>query len=68
METSALGNACVQLVGLGILPSLDAARAMIRRSFPAQDYLPRAPVPEASLQRFASFRMHPPAGGTTATA
>jgi rhamnulokinase len=56
VETSALGNACLQLVGLGVLPSLDAARALIRRSFPVEDYTPGAPVPADSLQRFAAFR------------
>jgi rhamnulokinase len=61
VETSALGNACVQLVGLGVLPSLDAARALIRRSYPAHDYMPRTPVPDAALQRFGTF-------GTTAMA
>jgi rhamnulokinase len=55
VETSALGNACVQLVGLGVLPSLDAARALIRRSYPAVDYAPRTPVPDEPVQRFAAF-------------
>jgi rhamnulokinase len=65
VETSALGNACLQLVGLGVLPSLDAARALIRRSYPVEDYTPGAPVPADSLHRFAAFRAarapHPPA-------
>lgn len=56
VETSALGNACLQLIGLGVLPSLDAARALIRRSYPVEDYTPGAPVPADSLQRFAAFR------------
>ena len=56
VETSALGNACLQLVGLGVLPSLDAARALIRRSYPVEDYAPAAPVPADSLQRFRAFR------------
>jgi rhamnulokinase len=64
VETSALGNACVQLIGLGVLPSLDAARALIRRSYPARDYTPDTPVPHDVLQRFAAFRARPPAGGT----
>jgi rhamnulokinase len=68
VETSALGNACIQLVGLGVLPSLDAARALIRRSYPAHDYTPRSSVPEDALQRFAAFRARPPAVDTTATA
>jgi rhamnulokinase len=68
VETSALGNACIQLVGLGVLPSLDAARALIRRSYPIEDYTPDAPVPGDALQRFAALRARPPAGETTATA
>jgi rhamnulokinase len=68
VETSALGNACVQLVGLGVLPSLDAARALIRRSYPVEDYTPDTPVPPDVLQRFGGFRARPPAGETTATA
>jgi len=65
VETSALGNACVQMIGLGVLPSLDAARALIRRSYPVEDYTPGAPVPADSLHRFAALRAvrapHPPA-------
>jgi rhamnulokinase len=68
VETSALGNACVQLVGLGVLPSLDAARALIRRSYPVEEYLPRTPVPDDSLQRFGALRSHPPTVQTTAWA
>jgi len=59
VETSALGNACVQLVGLGVLPSLDAARAMIRRSYPVETYAPAAAVPEDALRRFSAFRAAP---------
>ncbi|HEX3482357.1 MAG TPA: rhamnulokinase [Kofleriaceae bacterium] len=64
VETSALGNACVQLIGLGVLPSLDAARALIRRSYLVEDYTPDAPVPRDALERFAAFRARPPAGKT----
>jgi rhamnulokinase len=59
VETSALGNACVQLVGLGILASLDAARALIRRSYQVEEYTPRTPVPDGALQRFAALRAQP---------
>jgi rhamnulokinase len=68
VETSALGNACVQLIGLGALASLDAARALIRRSFAAQDYRPQTPVPAHALERFASFHPRPHAAGNAATA
>ena len=68
VETSALGNACVQLMGLGVLPSLDAARALIRRSYPVEEYTPDAPVPRDVLQRFGALRACPTAGETAATA
>ena len=68
VETSALGNACVQLVGLGVLPSLDAARALIRRSYSVEEYTPQTPVPDDSLQRFDTFRARPPTVQTTAWA
>jgi rhamnulokinase len=68
VETSALGNACVQLVALGVLPSLDAARALIRRSYPVEEYTPRTPVPDDSWQRFRAFRAGPPTVQTIATA
>jgi rhamnulokinase len=60
VETSALGNACLQLMGLGVVPSLDAARALIRRSYPVEDYTPGAPVPADSVQRFDAFRARAP--------
>jgi rhamnulokinase len=54
-ETAALGNACVQLIALGVLPDLDAARALVRRSFGAEEYTPREPVPAEALRRFEGF-------------
>jgi len=68
VESAALGNACVQLIGLGVLASLDAARALIRRSCPAEEYTPRTPVPSDLVQRFGALRARPPAAATTATA
>ncbi|HEX3763351.1 MAG TPA: FGGY-family carbohydrate kinase [Kofleriaceae bacterium] len=62
VETSALGNACLQLVGLGVLPSLDAARALIRRSYPVEEYTPDAPVPGDVVERFTALRARVPAG------
>lgn len=51
-ESSALGNACVQLVALGVLGSLGDARAMIRRSIAPRAVAPRQRIPEAALARF----------------
>jgi rhamnulokinase len=55
VETSTLGNACVQLIALGALPSLAAARACIRRSFAVEHLEPREAVPEEVWRRFQGF-------------
>jgi rhamnulokinase len=55
VETSALGNICVQLMALGVLASLDDARAMVRRSFPVEEFVPRSAVPRSALTLFDSF-------------
>jgi rhamnulokinase len=52
VETSALGNACLQMMALGALSSLDEARATVRRSFFVTDHLPGAPIPETVFARF----------------
>lgn len=54
-ETSALGNVCVQLIALGALRSLEEARAVVHRTFPAEEFLPRAEVPDAAWRRFEAF-------------
>ncbi len=54
-EISVLGNACVQLIALGVLSSLDDARALVRRSFDTREVEPRQPVPDAVWARFQSF-------------
>lgn len=61
VETAALGNACVQLIALGVLPDLDAARALVRRSFEVEEFAPRDPVPAEALQRFEGFGARPAA-------
>jgi rhamnulokinase len=52
-ESSALGNGCVQLIGLGVFSSLDEARAIVRRSFDSSEIEPRCSVPDAVRERFA---------------
>lgn len=52
VETAALGNACVQLMALGILPDLEAARALVRRSSEIEELTPRDAVPPEALRRF----------------
>lgn len=54
-ETSALGNICVQMISAGAIQDLDAARAIVRRSFPCDQYLPGRPVPEPVWRRFQAF-------------
>jgi len=55
VETTALGNACIQMIALGALSDLEGARATIRRSFALTDHLPTQSVPEAVWTRFQSF-------------
>ncbi len=55
VETTALGNVCVQMIALGQLSGLDEARALVRRSFPLTEYVPRQRVPETAWNRFQSF-------------
>ncbi len=55
VETTALGNVCVQMIALGQLSSLDEARALVRRSFPLTEYVPHHRVPETDWSRFQSF-------------
>jgi len=52
VEASALGNLSAQLIALGEIENLDAARALIRGSFPMEEYRPRTPVPDEARQRF----------------
>jgi rhamnulokinase len=62
VETSAIGNAYVQLIALGVFRSLGEARELIRRSYPVETYLPERPVPAEACRRFQSFA-HTPAPG-----
>jgi rhamnulokinase len=55
VEASALGNLCAQWIALGAIENLDAARAIIRASFPCEEYQPKAEVPAAIWQRFAEL-------------
>lgn len=59
VETTALGNVCVQMIALGLLSGLDEARALVRRSFPPTEYLPRERVPQSVWDRFQSYSALP---------
>lgn len=55
IETTALGNVCVQMIALGQLSGLDEARALVRHSFPLTEYVPHQRVPQSVWDRFQSF-------------
>ncbi|WP_165498090.1 rhamnulokinase [Siculibacillus lacustris] len=60
VETSALGNVCVQMIALGALRDVDEARTLVRRSFAVEDFEPRGSVPDPVRRRFRSVgRRHP---------
>jgi rhamnulokinase len=64
VETSAIGNACVQLIALGVFRSLSEARELIRHSYPAEAFRPAAPVPQEAVGRFRALAPCPPLGET----
>ena len=43
VEATALGNVLVQMIGLGLLASLDEAREVVRRSFSVREFVPENP-------------------------
>jgi rhamnulokinase len=55
-ETSALGNACLQMLALGLLDSRSQAHELIRRSQGLAGFRPGDPVPEPVRRRFRSLR------------
>jgi len=55
VEASALGNICSQMIALGEIPSLDGARAVIRRSFEINEYRPQEPIPDSVWNKFQQF-------------
>ncbi len=55
VEASALGNICSQMIALGEIPSLDAARALIRQSFEIDEYRPMEPIPDSVWKQFSNL-------------
>ncbi len=56
VEATAAGNVLVQAIALGELPSLDAARQVVRNSFPLDKFQPRDKSAwDAALLRFEIF-------------
>lgn len=57
VEATALGNVLVQAIALGDLPSLEAARKLVRDSFPLQTFEPKDPARwEAAALRFGKLK------------
>jgi rhamnulokinase len=52
VEASALGNLSAQLIALGVIENLSAARALICSSFEMHEYDPNSAVPTDVLARF----------------
>ncbi|WP_109485232.1 rhamnulokinase [Occallatibacter savannae] len=52
VEASVLGNLCVQMIALGAIENLSAARELIGRSFEMQAYQPQRSVPADVVLRF----------------
>ena len=64
VETSVIGNVCVQLMAMGVFSSLGGARELVRRSWPAAAFEPVEPVPEEASRRFKAFAQLRSSGGT----
>jgi rhamnulokinase len=52
VEASSLGNLSSQMIALGVIENLSAARALICTSFELHEYHPRHAVPSGVLSRF----------------
>lgn len=55
VEASALGNLSAQFIALGAIENLDAARALIRASFPMEEFRPRAAVSQSVCDKFKAL-------------
>jgi rhamnulokinase len=55
VEASALGNICSQMIAMGEIVSLDEARALIRRSFPSDEFLPQEEIPAQVWRQFQQY-------------
>jgi len=63
-EATAIGNVLVQAIGAGVLEDLEAARALVRRSFPLQTFEPGPrDAWEEAYQRFRRLAPVPAVSG-----
>jgi rhamnulokinase len=53
IEASALGNLSAQMMALGAIADLNAARSLIRESFPMEEFAPQSAVP---LEVYKAFK------------
>jgi rhamnulokinase len=56
VEASVLGNLSAQMMALGAVENLDAARDLVRSSFDLIEYLPKASVPRQVYKHFQQLR------------
>lgn len=52
VEASTLGNLAAQWIALGLIRNLEGARALIRASFPCEEFFPRNALPTGLRDRF----------------
>jgi rhamnulokinase len=55
VEASALGNVCAQMIAMGEIANLNEARALIRQSFPIDEYLPHEEIPARVWKQFKQY-------------
>jgi rhamnulokinase len=62
VEASALGNLCAQMIALGDIENLEAARQIIRHSFPLREFRPQASIPDGPWRSFLQLVNAPDSG------
>ena len=62
VEASALGNLCAQMIALGDIENLEAARQIIRHSFPLREFRPQASIPDGPWKSFLQLMNAPDSG------
>lgn len=60
VEATAIGNLLIQLLAAGAVGSIEEARAVVRQSFPVQEYTPRNTAAwDAAMERFVKLSPEP---------
>ena len=55
VEASALGNLSAQMIALGLIENLSAARSLIGRSFEMREFRPQNAIPVSVKERFENL-------------